>query len=58
MEAVRTMRAYITHNIDENEELLTGLETVKSKAGAAQKLVEEGVGLLRKAREEKKNVLS
>ena len=38
------MRAYITHNIDENEELLTGLETVKSKAGAAQKLVEEGWG--------------
>ncbi|KAL6334873.1 hypothetical protein AAG906_023678 [Vitis piasezkii] len=56
LEAVETMRAYVTHNMDENEDLLASLETTKSKAVAAQKLAKEGVGMLRKAEEEKKAV--
>ena len=46
------MRAYVAHNMDENEDLLANLEKAKSEAAATQKLVEEGVGLLKKAEEE------
>ena len=56
LEAIETMKAYVTHNMDENEDLLASLEMTKSKAIAAQKLAKEGVGMLRKAEEEKKVV--
>ncbi|RVW88004.1 hypothetical protein CK203_033943 [Vitis vinifera] len=35
LEAAKTMRAYVTHNMDENEDLLASLETTKSKAVVA-----------------------
>ena len=53
MEAVETMKAYIAHNMNENEELQVGLETTRSEVIVAQKLAKEGVYLLRKAKEEK-----
>ena len=48
------MRAYIAHNMDENEKLLVDLETTRSEAIVAQKLVKEDAYLLRKVVEEKK----
>ena len=45
--------AQVAHNVDENEDILANLETTKSEAAAAQKLAEEGVGLLKKIEEEK-----
>ena len=53
LEAIETMMAYVAHNVDENEDLLANLEIVKSETVAAQELAKEGVGLLRKAEEEK-----
>ena len=53
LEAIETMRAYVAHNVDENEDLLANLEIVKSETVAAQELAKEGVGLLRKAEKEK-----
>ena len=47
------MRAYVAHNMDRNEDLITSLKTVKSEVVAARKLDEEGVCLLRKAKENK-----
>ena len=47
------MRAYIAHNMNENEDLLTNLETTKSEATATRKLAEEGVGPLKKVKDEK-----
>ena len=47
------MRAYVAHNVDENEDLLANLEMAKGEVVVAQQMVEEGVGLLRKAKEEK-----
>lgn len=47
------MRTYIAHNIDENEELLTSLETTRSETVAPRKLAEEDVCLLRMIEEEK-----
>ena len=47
------MRAYIAHNMDENEELQVGLETARSEATAAWNLVEEGACLLRKVGDDK-----
>ena len=52
LEAVKTMRPYITHNMDRNKELLVDLEMAMSEVVVAQKLVEEGVCLLMKAEEE------
>lgn len=40
--------------MDENEELLAGLEMTKSEVATVQKLAKEGVGLLRKVEKEKK----
>nr|CAN60233.1 hypothetical protein VITISV_016497 [Vitis vinifera] len=40
MKQSKTMRAYIAHNMDGNEELLADLEKAKSEVVAAQKLVE------------------
>lgn len=53
MEAIETMRTYIAHNMEENEELLAGLEITRSEVVAPWKLVEEDVCLLRKVEEEK-----
>lgn len=50
------MRAYVAHNINENEDLLANLEKAKSEVAVAQKLVEEGVSLLRKVEKEKETV--
>ena len=35
LEAIETMRAYVAHNVDENEDLLANLETTKSEAAVA-----------------------
>ena len=56
LEAIETMRAYVTHNMDEDEDFLASLETTKSKAAAARKLAKEEAGMLRKAEEEKEAV--
>ena len=47
------MRAYVAHNVDENEDFLANLKTTKSEVVAAQELAKEGVSLLRKAEKEK-----
>ena len=54
LEATETMRAYISHNMDENEELIANLETTRSEATIAQKLAKQGAYLLRKVEREKK----
>lgn len=48
------MKAYIVHNINGNEELQADLETTRSEATVARKLVENSVYLLRKVDEKKK----
>lgn len=55
LEATETMRAYISHNMDENEVLLVGLETAKSEATTTRKLAEEGIGLLKMFKNEKES---
>lgn len=47
------MRAYISYNMDDNEELQARLEAIEGDKVAAQKLADEGAGLLRKAEEGK-----
>lgn len=56
LEIVETMRAYIAHNMDKNEDLLASLEMTKSEATAAWKFAKEEDGLLRKTEEEEKVV--
>ena len=51
MEATETMRAYIAHNMDRNEELLSSLEMAMSETIATLKLAEEDDCLLRKVEE-------
>lgn len=53
MEAVETMKMYIAHNMDDNEELRAKLEMIEGELTVAQKLVDERVGLLRKIEEGK-----
>lgn len=53
LEAVETMRTYIAHNIDGNEDLLASLEIAKNKVVVAHKLVEESVCLLKKVEKKK-----
>ena len=48
------MRAYIAHNMDENEKLLVDLEMTRSEVVVAWKLAKEDAYLLRKVEEEKK----
>lgn len=55
LEVTETMRAYVAHNMDRNEDLLASLEMTRNEAVVVQNLSEEGVGLLRKA-DEKKDV--
>ena len=56
LETIETMRPYFAHNMDGNENLLASLETTKSEAIVAQKLVKEEIGLLRKTEEENETV--
>ena len=56
LEATETKRAYVAHNMDENEDLLASLEMEKGKVAASRKLAEEGTSLLRKIEEEKETV--
>lgn len=51
LEAAKTMRAYIAHNMDDKEELRVGLE-----AADAQKVIDEGVKLLKKTENVKEAV--
>ena len=53
VEATETMRAYVAHNMNGNEDLITSLKMVNNEVVAARKLDEEGVCLLRKAKENK-----
>ena len=54
LETLETMRAYIAHNMDGNEEFLPNLEMARSEVADARKLAEEGAYLLRKVDEENK----
>ena len=58
LEAAETMRAYIAHNMDGNEELLADLETIKSKVATTRKLTKKGACLLRKVDEKKANMVA
>lgn len=50
------MRTYITHNMDNSEELCANLESVEDKLIAALKIIDEWAKLRRKAEEEKEAV--
>lgn len=43
------MRAYIAYNMDKSEELCSKLKSMESELVVAWKVVDEGVGLLKKA---------
>lgn len=45
--ATKTMRAYITHNMDNSEELHARLKSLGVKLVAARKIADEGTKLLR-----------
>lgn len=47
------MRAYIAHNMNDNEELHAKLKAVEGELAAVGKIIDEGVGLLKKAEEGK-----
>lgn len=53
LEVVETMRAYIAHKIDDNEELPAKMEMVEGKLVVTRQIIDEEVGLLRKAEEGK-----
>ena len=53
LETTETMRAYVAHNMDGNEDVLANLKTTKSEVVAAQELAKEGVNLSRKVGKEK-----
>lgn len=53
LEVAETMRAYIAHNIDDNEELQAKMETVEGKLVVTRQIIDEEVELLRKAEEGK-----
>lgn len=52
LKVAETMRAFMAHNMDGSDDLRARLETKKSEVVATRKLVEEGIGLLRRAEEE------
>lgn len=56
LEAAKTMRAYIAHNMDGNEELRVGLEAADGELAVAQKVIDEGVKLLKKTENVKETV--
>lgn len=45
------MRAYIAHHMDSSEDLRSKLKLAESELAANRKVVDEGVGLLRKVEE-------
>lgn len=47
------MRVYIADNMDESEEIHSKLKSMESKLAVAWKVAYEGVGFLRKTKEEK-----
>ena len=53
LEAAKTMRVYIAHNMKDSEDLHVRLEMEKSEVTIARKLTEEGVDLLKRVEEEK-----
>ncbi|RVW92988.1 hypothetical protein CK203_032798 [Vitis vinifera] len=53
LEATKTMRVYIAHNMDDNEELRAKLKSVEDEFTVARKVVDEGVKLLRKTEKRK-----
>ena len=48
LEATKTMRVYIAHNMDDSEELRAKLKSVEDEFAVARKVVDEGVKLLGK----------
>lgn len=56
LEAAKTMRAYIAHNMDGKEELQVGLEAADGELAVAQKVIDEGVKLLKKTENVKEAV--
>ena len=56
LEATETMRTYITHNMDDSEELCAKLELVEDKLIAAWKITDEWAKLRRKVEEKKEAV--
>ena len=56
LEATETMRTYITHNMDDSEELCVKLESVENKLIAAWKITDEWAKLQKKAKGEKEAV--
>lgn len=50
------MRAYIAHNMDDGEELRVGLEAADGELAVAQKVIDEGVKLLKKTENVKEAV--
>ena len=42
LEATKTMRVYIAHNMDDNEELRAKLKSVEDEFTVARKVVDEG----------------
>ena len=48
LEATKTMRVYIAHNMDDSEEHRAKLKSVEDEFAVARKVVDEGVKLLRK----------
>ena len=53
LEAAKTMRVYIAHNMDKSEKLRSKLKSMKSEFAAAWKVADERVGFLRRAEEGK-----
>ena len=51
LEAAKIIKAYIAHNMDDNKNFHTRLETTESEVTTTRKLIEEKVGLLRKVEE-------
>ena len=53
LEATKTMRVYISHNMDDNEELHSKLKSTEGELVTTQKVVDERVRLLRKTKQGK-----
>ncbi|KAL6348494.1 hypothetical protein AAG906_009954 [Vitis piasezkii] len=53
LKVTKAMRAYIAHNMNDNEELHAKLKAIEGELAAAGKIIDEGVGLLKKVEEGK-----
>lgn len=58
LEAAKAMKAYISHNMNDSEKLHAKLKIVEGELAAARKIIDEGVGLLKKAEEGKEAIKS